>query len=279
MVRNTGASSAGGGGSARSGLGADDEVGQRGGRRARRAAEPPRRPRRARRATDASSDVDRVVADARRSEPPRVHEQRVARLPLPHLVGRPVALRVAFVVAVPAVGGGLDDDGTASGADRVDHRRPSRLRSPRRRCRRPRRSRRRSRRRAARAAPRAGSTRARTRRSRCSRRRRSPAAARPRRGSPLRGTRRGRPRRRRRTPPRRCRRLGAAPRSRRPTAIGRPAATIPLAPKIPMLRIGDVHRAPAAAVRALRPCPSARRTSRAGPGPWRGSGRGRGGSR
>ena len=36
-----------------------------------------------------------------------------------------VALRVALVVAVPAVGGGLDDDRAAAGPHAVDHRRPS----------------------------------------------------------------------------------------------------------------------------------------------------------
>ena len=59
---------------------------------------------------------ERVVRDARRPEPARVDEQRVACLPLLDLVGRSVALRVAFVVAVPAVGGRLDDDGTPARA-------------------------------------------------------------------------------------------------------------------------------------------------------------------
>ena len=67
-------------------------------------------------------DSSVVVGDARRSEPARVDEQRVARFPLPDLVGRSVALWVAFVVTVPAVGRGLDDDGTAPGARRADHR-------------------------------------------------------------------------------------------------------------------------------------------------------------
>ena len=133
-------------------------------------------------ATDDSHGFERVVGDAVRSEAARADEQRIARLPLADLVGRSVALRVAFVVTVPAVGGGLDDDRTAAGAGRLDHRRHRGRGRRRRRCRRPRRSRRRSPRRAARAAPRAGPTRARTRRSRCSRRRRSPAASRPRRG-------------------------------------------------------------------------------------------------
>ena len=100
-----------------------------------------------------------------------------------HLVGRPVALRVALVVAVPAVGRGLDDRRDRAPArtrvDHVVHRRGGRddvvavdrdvvdavaggaLLERRRVLRR---------------------RRARTRRSRCSRRRRSPAAATPRRG-------------------------------------------------------------------------------------------------
>ena len=48
-------------------------------------------------------------------------EQRVERLSRLHLFGRSVTLRVAFVVAVPAVGGGLDDGGPASCADGRDH--------------------------------------------------------------------------------------------------------------------------------------------------------------
>ncbi len=63
---------------------------------------------------------ERGVGDARRLQPARVDEQRIARFPLPHLVGRPVALRVAFVVTVPPVRGRLDDDGAASRARRVD---------------------------------------------------------------------------------------------------------------------------------------------------------------
>ena len=182
IVRNTGASAAGARRLGPRGSRAGDEVGQRRrppGASSRRAASTASS---SSRATDASQRVDRVVGDARRPEPARVDEQRVARLPLLHLVGRPVALRVAFVVAVPAVGGGLDDRRDRVRRGRPRPRRASRTRSRRRRCRRPRRSRRRSPRRAARAAPRAGSTPARTRRSRCSRRRRSPAAATPRRG-------------------------------------------------------------------------------------------------
>ena len=57
---------------------------------------------------------------ARSGEPPRVHEQRVACFPLANLIGRPVTLRVAFVVTVPAVGGRLDDHGTESASRRLD---------------------------------------------------------------------------------------------------------------------------------------------------------------
>ena len=89
----------------------------------------------------------------------------------------------------------------------------------------------------ARAWRRAGRTPARTRRSRCSRRRRRPGGATRRPGSAPRGRRPGPARRRRRTPPPRCRRRGAGRRSAAPTAIGMPAATIPLAPKMP--RVGS----------------------------------------
>ena len=73
----------------------------------------------------------------------------------------------------------------------------------------------------------------RTRRSRCSRRRRRPAAATPRPGSPPRGTRPGPPRRRRRTPPPRAPSARSWAAVAAPTAMGRPAATIPFAPKMP----------------------------------------------
>ena len=115
MVRNTGASSPGGGGSARAGLGPYDEVGQRGGVRA---GEPAGR-------LDGVVELvghrrlerlDLVVADAGLPEPALVDEERVTRLPVLHLLRRSVALRVALVVAVPAVGRGLDDGGTAPGA-------------------------------------------------------------------------------------------------------------------------------------------------------------------
>ena len=83
------------------------------------------------------------------------------------------------------------------------------------------------------ATPRAGSTPGRTRRSRCSRRRRPPAAATRRPGSSPRGTPPGRGHRRRRRPRRRRRRPRSWDAAAAPTAIGTPAATIPLAPKIP----------------------------------------------
>ena len=56
------------------------------------------------------------------------------------LLGRPVALRVALVVAVPPVGRRLDDDGAAAGPDARRPRPAWPTRWPRRRCRRPRRS-------------------------------------------------------------------------------------------------------------------------------------------
>ena len=62
---------------------------------------------------------DLVVGDACGQELLRVEDERIARFPVVHLVGRSVALRVAFVVTVPAIGGGLDDGGTASAADRL----------------------------------------------------------------------------------------------------------------------------------------------------------------
>ena len=47
-------------------------------------------------------------------------DERVAGLPLLHLVGRSIALRVALVVTVPPVGGGLHHDGAAPVAHRID---------------------------------------------------------------------------------------------------------------------------------------------------------------
>ncbi len=54
-------------------------------------------------------------------QPAALHDQRVARLPLPHLLRRAVALWVPFVVAVPAVGGRLHH-GRATAPRRVDDR-------------------------------------------------------------------------------------------------------------------------------------------------------------
>ena len=50
-----------------------------------------------------------------------MHDERVARVPRLHLVGRAVALRVTLVVAVPAVGGRLHDGGPAPAPDGLDH--------------------------------------------------------------------------------------------------------------------------------------------------------------
>ena len=122
IVRKTGASSPGSGGSGASGLGRTTKsnsvvaagLGQWPG--------PPRRRRPARCATDASSAAIVVVADAAGAEASGVDDERVPRLPLLDLLGRSVALRVALVVAVPPVGGRLDDD-----AGRA---RPARTRPP-----------------------------------------------------------------------------------------------------------------------------------------------------
>ena len=104
------------------GTGPDDEIGQR---RDRGRSQRPRR-------VDGIVELarnhdfqvfDRVVGNARGPELLRADDQRVARFPLLHLLGRSVTLRIAFVVTVPAVGRGLDDDRPAPGAHRIDHRR------------------------------------------------------------------------------------------------------------------------------------------------------------
>ena len=67
---------------------------------------------------------DLVVSDARFPEPRLVDEQRITGAPLLQLLRRPVALGVALVVAVPTVGGRLDDGGpgpVAGGAHDVLH--------------------------------------------------------------------------------------------------------------------------------------------------------------
>ena len=234
IVRKTGASSAGRGGSGHTGRGRvtkSNSVVVAG-------ASSPRAASTAASSSCATDDSNALIvsssmpADRRTS---RVGEQRVARLPRFHLFGE-------FGSAA-----GRLRSGRASGRwrprrwrarvrrGRPRPRRASPMRSRRRRCRRPRRSRRRIPRRAARASPRAGSTPVRTRRTRCSRRRRppgsfhtaarftaswnAPCATAP---SPKNAT---------TTEPsaRSCAAVAA------PTAIGRPAATIPLAPKMPIV--------------------------------------------
>ena len=248
--------------------------------RARRAGGPPRPPRRARRPPTASSALISSSPTPASRSAALVHDERVARLPLLDLLGRRGSAR------------GRPRSGRASGRSRPRRRRARARRAPRattsaiaaavghdvvavdRR-----RRRRRSPRPAARAAPRAGSTPGRTRRSRCSRRRRPPAAATRPRGSraswnaPWAGA--PSPKNATATLPsaRSCAAVAAPDRDRQ--AGGHD----PVGAEDPERRVGDVHRAAAAAVRALRPCPSARRTSRAGRGPWPGSGRGRGGWR
>ena len=151
MVRKTGASSAG-----RRRLGAGrswphDEVGQAWRRPGWRAGGPPRPRRRARRPTDASSAlISSSPTPACRSRPAWTSSGSRAAHSL-DLLRRPVALGIAFVVAVPAVGGRLDDERAASGSRAGDHVLHGRRRRHRRRCRRRRRRRCRSRRPVARA--------------------------------------------------------------------------------------------------------------------------------
>ena len=106
--------SATGAGSARTGRGRTTKSVQRRGRRAREPAGRLDGLRRARRppTPPASRSPSSSIPAARSTR--GVHEQRVALLPLAQLVGRPVALRVALVVAVPAVGRRLDDDRAAA---------------------------------------------------------------------------------------------------------------------------------------------------------------------
>ena len=280
MVRNTGASSGGGGGSASRRSGPDDEVGQRRRRPGSRAAAPPRPRRRARSATDDVERRDLVVADAgARGAGARGRAAGRAPSHSPDLVGRPVALA------------GRLRSGRASGRWRPRRRRARRRRGPR----------------------------ATTSLHRRGRRHDVVAVDRDvvdavARG-PLLERRRVLGRRRgelgvavvlaeedhrqlphggevHRLVERALRRRAVAEERHRDAAVGaelggrrradrdrHAGGHDPVGAEDPELGIGDVHRAAAAAVRALRPCPSARRTSRAGRGPWPGSGRGRGGSR
>ena len=120
-MRYTGASAVGAHGCGRDGgPGPDHEVGQRG--RGRRFQLSGRLHRFVELARDRQLHrLDDVVGDARGLQPARVDEQRIARFPLANLVGGAVALGVAFVVAVPPVGGRLDDGRARADADRGDH--------------------------------------------------------------------------------------------------------------------------------------------------------------
>ena len=270
----------GAGGSARVGSGADDEVGQRRGRRGREPRAPRRRRRRARRATDDSQRLERVVGRRPADRSRRACTSSGSRASHScDLVGRPVALRVAFVVTVPAVGrrprrrrdrarratasttvahrGRGRDDVVAVDRDVVDAVAGGALLERRRVLGR------RGRELGVAVVLAEEDHRQLPHRGEVDRfveravRDRAVAEERDRDAAVVRA---------------------AAPRSRRRPRSAGPAPTIPLAPKMPSVGIGDVHRAAAAAVRALRPWPSARRTSRAGRGPSRGSGRGRDGS-
>ena len=68
--------------------------------------------------------LDLVVGDAGFPQQGLVHEQRVTGPPLLHLVRGSVALGIALVVAVPAIGRRLDEGGAAPvarGSDDVLH--------------------------------------------------------------------------------------------------------------------------------------------------------------
>ena len=88
----------------------DDEVEEGGRRGGATACAPARRPRRARSATDFSSASISASLMPAIEQPLAVEHKRVTFLPRAQLLRRAVALRVALVVAVPAVGGRLDDD-------------------------------------------------------------------------------------------------------------------------------------------------------------------------
>ena len=119
MVRNTGASAGGGAGSSRTGRARVDEVRHGGGIGAGQAA------RRLHRSVELVGhrrleQLDLGVPDSGLPEPLLLHQERVTRLPLLHLLRGAVALRITLVVAVPAVGRGLDDGGAPAGAGGQD---------------------------------------------------------------------------------------------------------------------------------------------------------------
>ncbi len=199
--------------------------------RSRRATPPAAQPWPGPRSTAASSSSLTRLLERRRR---RSGASGSCSPPLGQLLGRPVALGVALVVAVPPIGLGLDDDRAAAGPHPVDRPTPSPSPRPRRRCRRRRRGRSRSRRPARPATRRAGWRPGRTRRSRCSRRRTRP-------GSRHTAARFGRlverpaavapsPKKATATSPD----PAAGRRRRRRRRSGTPAATMPLAPKIPI---------------------------------------------
>ncbi len=115
IVRNTGASAGGGRRLGALGPRAGHEVEQRRPGRAGLRAGPPRRRRRA--PAPPTPPAPRSASSPTPAARSRagVGDERVARLPLLHLLGRAVALRVALVVAVPPVGGRLDDHRAAAG--------------------------------------------------------------------------------------------------------------------------------------------------------------------
>jgi hypothetical protein len=65
--------------------------------------------------------ADRIVVDAGGAQVCRVDDQGVLGLPVTHFLGRSVALRISLVVTVPPIGGRLDDHGTVPVADRGHH--------------------------------------------------------------------------------------------------------------------------------------------------------------
>ena len=137
MVRNTGASSPAGRRLRRAPVWPARRSRSTWRRPGRRAGGPPRRRRRAPRPpTTSSALISSSPTPASRSRR-FVREQRVTGLPRLDLVRRSVALGIAFVVAVPAVGRGLDHGGTPARARRQHHVLHRRMPWRRRRCRRP----------------------------------------------------------------------------------------------------------------------------------------------